>query len=123
MPALNELNKVVSLADQMGSGEPGPIVLINLFTIDPADEAALLAAWSHDADFMKSQPGYISTQMHKGVAGSSTFVNYAVWESVESFRAAFTNPEFQRRISDYPESAIAQPHLFKKLAVPGHCIA
>ena len=86
-------------------------------------EAALLAAWKHDADFMKQQPGYISTQLHKGIAGSSTFINYAVWESVESFRAAFTHPEFQNRIKEYPESAVAQPHLFKKLGVTGHCVA
>ena len=123
MPAFKELNDTVGLADQMQSTEAGPVVLINVFTVDPADEDALIAAWTHDADFMKAQPGYISTQLHKGIAGSSTFVNYAIWESVESFRNAFTNPEFQGRIADYPPSAVASPHLFRKLAVPGHCIA
>ena len=82
-----------------------------------------MKAWAHDADFMKVQPGYISTQLHKGIAGSSTFINYAVWESIESFRNAFSHPEFQSRIADYPSSAVAAPHLFKKLAVPGHCVA
>lgn len=123
MPEFKELDDIVSLADQMQSNDDGSIVLMNLFTIDPADEEALLVAWSHDAEFMKAQPGYISTQLHKGISGSSTFVNYAVWESVESFRNAFTNPEFQKRIGDYPESAVAAPHLFKKLAVPGHCVS
>ena len=107
----------------MQSDEDGPIVLMNVFTVDQADAEALVAAWKHDADFMKAQPGYISTQLHRGIAGSSTFINCAVWESVASFRAAFTNPEFQSRISAYPESAAASPHLFKKLAVPGHCVA
>ena len=123
MPGFKELNDRISLADQMGSREDGSVVLINLFTIDPADEEALVAAWKHDAEFMKAQPGYISTQLHKGVAGSSTFINYAVWESVESFRNAFMDPEFQSRIADYPESAVAAPHLFKKLAVPGLCVS
>jgi heme-degrading monooxygenase HmoA len=91
--------------------------------LPPADEEALLKAWSHDADFMKSQPGYISTQLHKGIAGSSTYINYAVWQDVESFRNAFTNLECQRRIADYPESAVASPHLFKKVAVTNHCVA
>lgn len=117
-----ELDAVVSLADQMKSDD-GPIVLINVFTVDPADEETLLKAWAHDADFMKEQPGYISTQLHKGLAGSSTLVNYAVWQDVESFRNAFTNPEFQRRIQAYPASAVASPHLFKKLSVPNHCVA
>ena len=121
MSGFENLDAVVTLADQMQSNE-GPIVLINLFTVDAADEDALLKAWAHDADFMKSQPGYISTQLHKGIAGSSTFINYAVWQDVESFRNAFTHPEFQRRIADYPPSAVAKPHLFKKLAVANHCV-
>ena len=117
-----ELDEVVTLADQMKSDE-GPVVLINIFTVAPEDEEALLAAWAHDADFMKEQAGYISTQLHKGLAGSSTFINYAVWQDVASFRRAFTHPEFQRRIADYPTSAVASPHLFKKLAVANHCVA
>jgi len=121
MSGFENLDAVVTLADQMQSNE-GPIVLINLFTVDAADEDALLKAWAHDADFMKAQPGYISTQLHKGIAGSSTFINYAVWQDVESFRNAFTHPEFQRRIADYPASAVAKPHLFKKLAVANHCV-
>ena len=122
MTAFEELDPIVSLAEQMEANE-GPIVLMNLFTVDAADEEALLKAWAHDADFMKQQPGYISTQMHKGIAGSSTFVNYAIWQDVESFRNAFTNPEFQRRIAEYPSSALAKPHLFKKLAVENHCVS
>lgn len=122
MLKIEELDAVVSLADQMKT-EEGPIVLINLFTVDPADEAALLKAWAHDADFMKAQPGYISTQLHAGIAGSSTFVNHAIWQDVASFRAAFTDPEFLKRLADYPDSAVARPHLFRKLAVANHCTA
>lgn len=123
MPQLKELNESVSLAQQIESTEEGPIVLINVFTIEPSDEEELIAAWSHDAEFMKQQSGYISTQLHKAIGDSPTFINYAVWESVESFRAAFENPEFQRRIGRYPENAVVSPHLFKKLSVAGHCVA
>jgi hypothetical protein len=50
MPKFKELDSKVTLAEQMQlSG--GPIVLINVFTIDPTDEEALINAWSHDADF------------------------------------------------------------------------
>lgn len=123
MPTLKEMNDHVSLGQQMQANEDGSVVLVNLFTIDAADEKALLEAWAHDAQFMKEQPGYISTQMHKAIGGSATYLNYAVWESAESFRNAFTNPEFQKRIGMYPESATVSPHLFKTLAVAGHCVA
>ncbi|MEM7444400.1 MAG: antibiotic biosynthesis monooxygenase family protein [Pseudomonadota bacterium] len=122
MLQFEELDDSVTLADQMEADE-GPIVLINLFTVAESDEQALLDAWAHDAAFMKTQPGYISTQLHRGLAGSSTFLNYAVWESAAAFRAAFTNPEFQSRIDHYPNSTVASPHLFRKLAVTNHCVA
>ncbi len=122
MTKLKELDSAVTLAEQMQADE-GPVVLINIFTVAPADEDALLKAWAHDADFMKAQPGYISTQLHKGLAGSASFINYAIWQDVASFRNAFTNPEFQKRIQDYPESAVASPHLFRKLSIPNHCVA
>jgi heme-degrading monooxygenase HmoA len=70
---------------------------------------------------MKKQPGYISTQLHRGIGGSCTFFNYAVWESVGPFRAAFTNPEFRAALVAYPSSVVASPHLFAKVAVPNLC--
>ncbi len=123
MAGYKELDDKVGIAAQAASEEEGPVVLINVFHVDPADRDALIAAWAHDAAFMKAQPGYISTQLHEGIAGSSTFINYAVWESAASFRAAFENPEFKKRIAAYPESAMTSPHLFKKLTVPGFCVA
>lgn len=123
MPGYKELDPNVSIADQAASQQEGPVVLINVFHIDPADRDALVAAWTHDAAFMKEQAGYISTQLHEGIAGSSTFINYAIWESAAAFRAAFENPEFKKRIAAYPDSAMTSPHLFKKLTVPGFCVA
>jgi len=45
-------------------------------------------------------------------------MNYAVWESVAHFRAAFTHPEFKEAMEHYPPAAIASPHLFTRLTVP-----
>ncbi len=123
MPELREMNDKVGLGQQMQTKEDGSVVLINVFTVDPKDEGALLDSWAHDAEFMKVQPGYMSTQLHKAVGGSATYLNYAVWENIESFRNAFTNPEFQQRIGRYPDSATVSPHLFRKLGVPGLCVA
>ena len=71
---------------------------------------------------MKQQPGYISTQLHRGIAGSTVFMNYAVWESVAHFREAFNHPDFRKTTEHYPPSAVACPHLFACLTVPNLCV-
>lgn len=103
--------------------EAGPVVLVNLFTLAPADEAGFLAIWQDDAAFMKRQPGFISTQLHRALGDSPTYLNCAVWESTAAFRAAFGDPDFVAKLSAYPSSAVAAPHLFEKVAVPGICTA
>lgn len=103
--------------------DASPVVLVNAFTLDKADEQTFLQAWRDDADFMKRQPGFISTQLHRAIGESPTYLNYAIWESVADFRAAFTHPEFIAKLSAYPSSAVATPHLFQKVAVPGICVA
>ena len=99
------------------------VVLVNIFTLDKADEQTFLQAWQVDADFMKRQRGFISTQLHRAIGESPTYLNYAVWESTADFRAAFTHPEFRAKLSAYPSSAVASPHLFQKVAVPRICVA
>lgn len=116
------MDRTVTLADQL-EDEGGQVVLVNTFVVPPEDADRLLAVWATDAAIMKRQPGFISTQLHRGIAGSGTFLNYAVWETVAHFRAAFTNPEFRARLAEYPESMTASPHLFRSVAVPGICVA
>jgi heme-degrading monooxygenase HmoA len=98
------------------------VVLVNVFTLDAEDERVFLKTWQDDAAFMKRQPGFISTQLHRAVGDSPAYLNYAVWESNAHFRAAFTHPEFRAKIAAYPASAVASPHLFQKVAVPGICV-
>src|SRR3954467_13223592 len=103
--------------------EAGPVVLVNVFTLAPADEPRFLAVWEEDAAFMKRQPGLISTQLHRALGDSPAYLNYAVWQSTAHFRAAFGHPEFRAKLSAYPASAVAMPHLFQTVAVPGICVA
>lgn len=121
MSGFAEMDQHVTLAQQTEQ-EVGAVILINKFTVDPSEADQLLKAWALDAAFMKQQPGFISTQLHRGVGGSSVFINYAVWESVAQYKRAFTNPEFRAMRENYPPSTVAMPHLFKKVAVPGICV-
>lgn len=117
-----EMDQTVTLNAQL-EDDGGPVILINTFIVPPEDADALVEAWANDAALMKRQAGFISSQFHSGIAGSGTFLNYAVWQSTAHFRAAFNNPEFQAQLGDYPASTTAIPHLFRKVEVPGICVA
>jgi heme-degrading monooxygenase HmoA len=122
MMKLREMDERVTYVQQLQE-DAGPVVLINEFNVPPDDIERFLEVWADDAAFMKRQPGFISTQLHRGTAGSTTFVNVAVWESARALGEAFRSPEFQERAARYPGDAIAAPHVFKKVAVPGICVA
>jgi heme-degrading monooxygenase HmoA len=122
MPQFRPLDPAFPLDRQIAL-DAASVVLVNVFTLDRADEQAFLQAWQDDAAIMKRQPGFISTQLHRAIGESATYLNYAVWDSTSDFRAAFTNPEFRAKLSAYPASAVASPHLFRKVAVPGICVA
>ena len=121
MLQLKPLDESVPIFQQLGA-EVSPVVLVNVFQVAREDIPALLEAWEADANWMKQQPGYISTQLHQGIAGSTVFMNYALWESSAHFRAAFNHPEFKRALSNYPSSVVASPHLFSRLTVPNLCV-
>ena len=121
MVKIVEMDETITL-DKQFEENLDYIILINKINLDPEDVNQFLKAWASDAEIMKQQPGFISTQLHRGVAESSTFINYAVWESTSQFKRALNNSQFQAKLSDYPASTVVSPHLFKKVAVPGICV-
>lgn len=119
---LRPLDPEFPILDQMAIAA-SPVVLINLFTVNPNEEAHFLEVWQDDAAFMMAQPGFISTQLHRALGPNATYLNRAVWASTIHFAAAFSSREFQAKLDNYPPSAVAQPHLFQTVAVPGICAA
>jgi heme-degrading monooxygenase HmoA len=122
MPSMRPLDPAFPIERQIAI-EASSVVLVNVFTLDKADEQIFLQAWQDDAQFMKRQPGFISAQLHRALGESPTYFNYAIWESTADFRSAFMHPEFRAKMSAYPSSAVASPHLFQKVAVSGVCVA
>jgi quinol monooxygenase YgiN len=122
MAKLIEMDERAPIFTQMEE-DVGPVILINKFSVNPEEFDQFLKGWAKEAEKFKEQPGFISTQLHKGIGGSGTFVNYAVWQSVEHFKRAVNKVmDPQDRMSAYPPSTVASPHLFKKVAVPGICV-
>lgn len=123
MVTLEEFAKVVPFREQLADASHEPVVLINVFHVPPEKVDIFLATWTDDSRVMKARPGFISTQLHRGIAGSGTFLNYAVWETLAAFRAAFKDPAFQAMMARYPDGVTASPYVFRKTAVAGVCVA
>jgi heme-degrading monooxygenase HmoA len=116
-----EMDGQVTFSKQLEEDVGGSVILINKFTVNSEDGDQFLKAWTDDATIFKQQPGFISAQLHRGIAGSGTFINYAVWESMAAYKKAASNVDIQARLSNYSASTLASPHLFKKVAVPEIC--
>lgn len=100
-----EMDENVTLAVQLEEEEGGrPVILINKFNVKPEDLDQLLNAWAADAAYLKQKPGFIYSQLHRGIGGSCVFINYAVWESVEHFKQATSDPAFRSALAPYPDS-------------------
>jgi hypothetical protein len=122
MAKLVEMDERVSIFAQMEENV-GSVILINKFSVSSEELDQFIKGWAAEAEKFKEQSGFISTQLHRGIGGSGTFVNYAVWESAAHFKKAVSvvmDPH--NNMSAYPPSTVASPHLFKKVAVPGICV-
>lgn len=116
-----ELDPSISFSEQI-TQHTGPVELVNLLVAPPGRVDELLAIWAEDAKLMKAAPGFISTQMHRGTAGSSVLCNVAVWESTQALAAALASPDFQRLFSRYPDGTVVNRLIVERIAVPGICI-
>jgi heme-degrading monooxygenase HmoA len=74
-------------------------ILINPFEV-PADigDNEFLAGWEEAADFLRDQPGFIGSRLHRSIGPDARFryINVAEWETPESFRAAVSSETFRR---------------------------
>ena len=126
MVKIVDMDEKVTLSTQLegdvDGGGGGAVILLNKFTVQPDDVDEFLKIFQATTKVMKQQPGFISAQLHRGIAGSSTFFNYAVFESAEHFKRAFNTPEFRSSMARLPPKTVMSPHLFKKVAVPDICV-
>jgi heme-degrading monooxygenase HmoA len=121
MVKFGEIDKNITFKKQLEE-DTGPFVLINSYSVDPKEVDEFLKAFAAVSEAFKRLPGYISVQLHRGIGGSGTFVNYSVWESMAEFRKTFTDDEVKASLAKFPPGTVAYPHLFTKVAVPGICV-
>jgi heme-degrading monooxygenase HmoA len=77
--------------------EPGGVVLINAFEVPPDGDDAFLAAWEQTRVFLRGQPGYLATRLHRSLSPDADFrfVNIGRYQSPQAFQAAIGQPGFR----------------------------
>ena len=74
------------------------VILINPFEVPAGtDDDEFLRGWERAADYMREQPGFLSSRLHRALAPDARFrfVNVAEWESPQHFQAAVGSEEFR----------------------------
>ena len=72
------MDEKVTLNTQLEE-DVGAVILLNKFTVNIEDVDQFLKVFAATTEVLKQQPGFISAQLHRGIAGSCTFINSAVW--------------------------------------------
>ncbi|WP_413810790.1 antibiotic biosynthesis monooxygenase family protein [Streptomyces sp. OE57] len=123
MIELNDMDPSNPFPQQLQGPDDGqPITLINTFVAPEGQIDKVLDVWREDALVMKSQPGFISSQLYRGIGDSNVLTNVAVWENLSSLRKAFMTEQFQSTLARYPDGSVAHPVVVRKRAVPGVCL-
>ncbi|MFZ0556126.1 MAG: antibiotic biosynthesis monooxygenase family protein [Nitrososphaeraceae archaeon] len=121
MVKIVESDNKVPLSAQLEE-DVGPVILMNKFNVGPDEVDEFLKVFEETTKYFKQQPGFISAQLHRGIAGSTTFFNYVIWESAAQFKRAFDNPDFKSNMANTLPTTVMSPHLYKKVAIPGICV-
>jgi quinol monooxygenase YgiN len=122
-----EMDKNVTINDQMVEEEENKngdsVILINKFDVDPNKIEQFLKDWTEISSYFKQQPGFITTELYKGIGKSSVFVSYQVWKSIDHFKKEssiiLNSHEMQSRLAKYNDSLVISSHLFRNVVVPG----
>ena len=119
MPSLVEMDTGVAFGAQLADAGSDPVVLVNVFHILPEEVDGFAERWVSSARMLKEKPGFVSTRLHRGIAGSNTFLNYAVWRTAADYAAALRDPVIQAELRPLPGGGTASPHLFRTIEFPG----
>ena len=91
------------------------ITVINPFEVPAGREDEALSMWEAFAEYFRTQPGYVSTKLHKAINPDARFhlINIAEWETVEAFQAALNNPALMDVAKDLPGDIPHYPGLYE----------
>ena len=93
-----------ALAETKEEAAPKQVILINPFKVPEGKLQESIVFWEKARDFLKEQPGYISTKLHQSLKADATFelINVAVWQSAGAYQAATQKMRQQLKVEPIP---------------------
>lgn len=99
------------------TGDQPVVTLINVFTVAPEQQDALVALLDRATDeVMRHLPGFVSANIHRGLDGDKV-ANYAQWETRAAFEAMLGDPAAGKHMAQALQIASVEPVLFEVASV------
>jgi len=89
------------------------IALINVFTVDPANQPRLLDLLARaTTEFVSRAPGFISSTLHRSLDGSKVTM-YALWRNADDYQAMRQDPGPQPLFEEALAIAKFEPGMYE----------
>ncbi len=89
--------------------------VIIIFQVKPEQQQELIEAIEEFLETVKTQPGFVSANLHKSIDGVKV-ANYAQWSSLEEFEAFRNNQEVQAKAAKLFELGTSDSHVYEIVA-------
>lgn len=73
------------------SSKGGVVTLINVFTVEPANQQRLVELLTEATEVVRRASGFVSASLHRGTDGTKVIM-YAQWRSIEEYQAMRQDP-------------------------------
>jgi quinol monooxygenase YgiN len=73
------------------SAKGGVVTLINVFTVEPANQQRLVELLTEATEVVRRAPGFVSASLHRSTDGTKVTM-YAQWRSIEEYQAMRQDP-------------------------------
>jgi quinol monooxygenase YgiN len=100
------------------SRENNYLTLINLFTVDPANQQELVDLLIKATESVKEIAGFVSASLHRSLAGKRVAM-YAQWKSIEDYNRMRANPTASPFLEQALKIASFEPGMYEVVEIFG----
>jgi len=94
------------------SKESNYLTLINIFTVEPANQQTLVDLLTQATQTVRRVPGFVYSSLHRSLDGTKVTM-YAQWKSIEDYNAMRNNPAASPFLQQALEIARFEPGMYE----------